>query len=239
MCQPSLTFVLNQYLKKMETVKPRKRIKSRIRYGKYLFEAFTILFGVLLGFLVNQWRESLQQQKELSLSTVRIHDEIYSNALDIVTILEQTDTTLDKLNQLQKLVYSRKNRTMSFANFDLPTVQLTTLKTDNWEAFRTKGLGSYMPVEQLAALTNLYDNQNFILKINTQFISQMASIEYFKPQNRREAWQVTVGLVVYLKELQKNVLKMQLDYFQKFDPENYERLNQKAGDLLKQTRSIS
>ncbi len=217
----------------METAKPRKRKKSRIRYGKYLFEAFTILFGVMLGFLVNQWRENMQQQKELSLSTVRIHDEIYSNALDIVTILNQTDTTLDKLNQLQKLVYSKKNKEKGFANFDLPLVQLTTLKTDNWEAFRTKGLGSYMTVEQLAALTNLYDNQNFILKINAQFISQMASIEYFKPQNRREAWQVTVGLVVYLRELQKKVLMMQLNYFREFDSENYQRLNQKAGNVAK------
>ncbi len=83
-----------------ETIQQKEIRESRPWIGRTIFESGLIIVGIVLGFLVNEWREDLERAQQRDLALDRIIQELQLNREAVARVLPYHEKVAKKLRAL-------------------------------------------------------------------------------------------------------------------------------------------
>jgi hypothetical protein len=176
------------------------RLAARARpSSRLLFESALIVFSVLLGFALTEWRERAAERELASLVLTNVVSEV-----------EQNLTTLSaQIDRHQKMIASLKGidpMATEGSGWDVAVAAMgggpdaLPMRQGAWQAAVSSGALRLLPYDVSAALSEIYTTQIDVYGSNVAHSASSLFIpESFRPENRRETLQLFLWSMVNLE----------------------------------------
>ncbi len=145
--------------------------KSGALVGKFFFEIFVVSIGILLGFLMNDWREERNNQKEAKKVLDAIMVELEFN-------VEGIKSRLPYYNLLMDSLYANANRGISKIN-EISVWQGTRpplFKESAYQMALSSGALNELDIELSAAISEVYSFQASFQEVVSFTITNIALV---------------------------------------------------------------
>jgi len=194
---------------------PRSTGKS---YGMLALELFTVTFGVLLGFAINQMTENISAKKQQRAAVVAVNEEIKSNLLEIEDCYKTSSRAFCVMMTYLDSIEVFQQRNQVYAQSDLTDISLVTPKATAWNTFQQQGLATSLDFNQVKAMTDIYANYGFFNEVNQRILDKVTSFEIQDPNKVREVSR-SFTLVINQQVTQSFALRENMvAYLKRYDP---------------------
>ena len=164
------------------------------RGWKWLFlETITVLVGVLLAFLVEEWREDYQIQQEVELAKERIFEEIRLNYDFLQDFKQHVDERYKLIKELKPHVDNTKPFTELRHHFI--GYRFVQFQSSAWQRANANQLANRMDEELLTEALKIY-NWNDTLTIHNRRIDQIRFTSHFyDPKDATIAYEMSRAFI--------------------------------------------
>jgi len=128
---------------------------SRAWLGRAAFEAGLILFAVILGFLVTEWREEAGERAEAQAALQRILNEVRNNRDSMARVLPYHEDLLQKLRERAETPSGKPMIDELFAVADNGIGDLI-LQDEAWRLALNRGTLRSLPFDEVREIAVLY-----------------------------------------------------------------------------------
>ena len=128
---------------------------SRIKLAPILLEAFLVVFGVVLAFFANEWRQAQVDKSNAERAVVSIQEELEGNRAGVVQSLEYHVHLLDTLGTVMSSGGPDPDNRIFHRGFVDPAAMVTTA----WNVAQATNVVGHMDYETVLAISRMYDDQ--------------------------------------------------------------------------------
>ncbi len=148
---------------------------TSIRWGALLAELLTLVFGVALGFWVNEWRADRARAETTDAVLRSIARELSQNRMQATqktAYIKMIIAQIDSVAQATDLDEVRPNKLPGWSGAAPPFI-----RSGSYQAALATGAFEYIDFETANAIVNAYALQDYIEKINEATLNQFIGVQ--------------------------------------------------------------
>ncbi|MBR9920255.1 MAG: hypothetical protein GYB31_05390 [Bacteroidetes bacterium] len=139
--------------------------------GSLLLQIIPVMIGVYLGFVVSNWGENREREKQKQILSQTIQEELKSNQSKIEAVLEYHIMLRDSARSNTQA--SLKGRPDYFKG-----TRLANLTSSAYETGMQTGIINEMPLDQLQELNQVYTVQEFYQEFSNILMSGLMTMDF-------------------------------------------------------------
>ncbi len=160
---------------------PKKDLRS------ILIEIPSVVFAVLLALFLNEWRNSINQDKLLENARSNLQEELLFNQKEL---REKISSHQAQLHNLTEFKDSVDVLDQPFSTYNLG-VAVLNLKVAAWNSITLTDVVNQMEFSELGDFSELYQAFQLINKLQDSYIAEAFSLNFNNAENSNDAYYVT------------------------------------------------
>ena len=230
--------------KKPEEGKFGHKSRRKRDYGLLFLELFTVTFGVMLGFFVNQLKEDRKAEKNLTIAVKLVNSEIVDNLKESERLYSKNKNGCLWLFETADSLAHHKNMKQGVFYISTPEISLFNPAKTAWETFKQQGLTGQMEFQHVADITKIYSTISFMEKINDQLMDVLSNGDFYDPDKTAMALNSFISLVNQQLNIDESIRNAIVEYLTTYDKDllkdtiNFNRIRTEFIEQVKNTNYV-
>lgn len=149
---------------------------------KFLHGMLPVVFGVLLALMINNLNDSIKEEKTIKDLKTHVYNEIKENLL----ICEDFIAEQEKRNEFFKIYQDSlpvfEQQGYAFSDLPFKGFRLLIVGQTAWDAAQFSGFLNRLEFNELKLLAGIYQQQQYVLDFQNQFISLFYNKDIYNPE---------------------------------------------------------
>ena len=183
-------------------------------WSKLFLEGLMVFIGVLLAFIIEEWREDYQLQQEVDLARDRIYEELQTNYRFLQAFKVHVDERYEKIKAMDEMV----DNTVPFVELRRHFIgfRFVQFQSSAWQRANANQLANHMDEDMLTEALIIYNWNDSLTEHNKRIDDVRFTSQFYDPEDARIAYEISknfIGQQVYWAGEMEKLYRQFFDHF--------------------------